>query len=215
MVKLVEQNLTSASVFKMILTFCDTCMLFSCMFMMASEIFTSIGSTTDSKLKGPSSLSARLNMASEKHRGREGIEIKLEPAEGKAKRYLHVASRWEHIQSHPHGNLRNQIKASACHRKAASPSGGGKLWNQQSHRGPQLNLLSHKSTICIRFSFCPSVSLTRLDHIQFKVFLTQLCFQRLNKKMSCFHGDHLPRKLFHSVSRSAWLAKHPRITFRQ
>lgn len=72
MVKLVEQKLMSASVFKMIRTFCDTCMLFSCMFMMASEIFTSIGSMTDSKLKGPSSLSARLSMASEKHRGREG-----------------------------------------------------------------------------------------------------------------------------------------------
>lgn len=49
----------------MILTFCDTCMLFSCIFMMASEIFTSMGSMTDSKLKGPSSLSARLSMASE------------------------------------------------------------------------------------------------------------------------------------------------------
>ena len=52
----------------MILTFCDTCMLFSCMFMMASEIFTSMGSMTDSKLKGPSSLSARLSMASVKQK---------------------------------------------------------------------------------------------------------------------------------------------------
>lgn len=39
-------------------------MLFSCMFIMASEIFTSIGSITDSKLNGPSNLSARPNMAS-------------------------------------------------------------------------------------------------------------------------------------------------------
>lgn len=47
-------------------TFADTCMLFSCMFMMASEILTSIGSMTDSMLNGPSNLSATRSIASVK-----------------------------------------------------------------------------------------------------------------------------------------------------
>lgn len=47
-------------------TLADTCMLFSCMFMMASEILTSIGSITDSMLNGPSNLSATKSIASVK-----------------------------------------------------------------------------------------------------------------------------------------------------
>lgn len=47
-------------------TFADTCMLFSCMFIMASEILTSIGSMTDSMLNGPSSRSATKSIASVK-----------------------------------------------------------------------------------------------------------------------------------------------------
>lgn len=50
-------------------TLADTCMLLSCMVMMASEILMSTGSTTASMLKGPSSLSATSNMASVKTRG--------------------------------------------------------------------------------------------------------------------------------------------------
>lgn len=45
-------------------TLADTCMLFSCMVMMASEILMSTGSMTASMLKGPTSLSATSNMAS-------------------------------------------------------------------------------------------------------------------------------------------------------
>lgn len=44
-------------------------MLFSCMFMMASDIFTSMGSMTDSMLNGPSSRSVTSNMASVKTDG--------------------------------------------------------------------------------------------------------------------------------------------------
>lgn len=60
-------------------TFADTCMLFSCMFMMASEILTSIGSMTDSMLNGPSNLSATRSIASVKtqssHSLKEGIPL--------------------------------------------------------------------------------------------------------------------------------------------
>lgn len=45
-------------------TLADTCMLLSCMVMMASEILMSTGSITASMLKGPSSLSATSNIAS-------------------------------------------------------------------------------------------------------------------------------------------------------
>lgn len=67
-----------------LLTFCDTCMLFSCMFMMASEIFTSMGSMTDSKLKGPSSLSARLSMASEDQNRDVKLKIKQQQQQVRA-----------------------------------------------------------------------------------------------------------------------------------
>lgn len=55
---------TPVTVTKTNLTLEDTCALFSCRFMMASEIFTSMGSTTDSMLKGPSSRFARFFRAS-------------------------------------------------------------------------------------------------------------------------------------------------------
>lgn len=45
-------------------TLADTCMLFSCMIKMASEILPSMGSSTDLMLKGPLSLSATSNIAS-------------------------------------------------------------------------------------------------------------------------------------------------------
>lgn len=45
-------------------TFADTWMLFSCMFIIASEILTSMGSMTDSMLNGPSSRSATKSIAS-------------------------------------------------------------------------------------------------------------------------------------------------------
>lgn len=47
-------------------TLADTCMLLSCMIMMASEILMSMGSITASMLKGPCSLSATSNIASAK-----------------------------------------------------------------------------------------------------------------------------------------------------
>ena len=47
-------------------TLADTCMLFSCMFKMASEILMSMGSSTILMLKGPLSLPATSNMASAK-----------------------------------------------------------------------------------------------------------------------------------------------------
>lgn len=54
-------------------------MLFSCMFMMASEILTSIGSMTVSMLNGPSNLSATRSIASVKtqssHSLKEGIPL--------------------------------------------------------------------------------------------------------------------------------------------
>lgn len=48
-------------------------MLFSCMFMIASEIFTSMGSMTDSMLKGPSSLSATSSIESNTKREIQAI----------------------------------------------------------------------------------------------------------------------------------------------
>lgn len=47
-------------------TWWESCMLFSCIYMMASDILTSIVCMTDSMLNGPSSLSVKSNMASVK-----------------------------------------------------------------------------------------------------------------------------------------------------
>lgn len=55
-------------------TFADTCMLFSCMFIMASDILTSIGSMTDSMLNGPSSRSATKSIASVKIKEHDLLE---------------------------------------------------------------------------------------------------------------------------------------------
>lgn len=57
-------------------TFADTCMLFSCMFIMASEILTSMGSMTDSMLNGPSSRSATKSIASVKIQEHDLYEIR-------------------------------------------------------------------------------------------------------------------------------------------
>lgn len=55
-------------------TFPVTCTLFSCMFIMASEILTSMGSITDSMLNGPSSLSATKSMASVKEQMSQSLD---------------------------------------------------------------------------------------------------------------------------------------------
>lgn len=55
-------------------TFADTCMLFSCMFIMASDILTSIGSMTNSMLNGPSSRSATKSIASVKTQEHDLLE---------------------------------------------------------------------------------------------------------------------------------------------